>query len=93
MESLGTKVEVKHDFPVAWCTLDQNGDLIGKFKKKQLQQQSALKQQPIQRRILFLGEYYISAGKKTPGGGVLPYMGYIVMCRCEGNDFQAITVA
>ena len=69
MESLGTKVEVKHDFPVAWCTLDQTGDLIGKFKKKQLQQQSALKQQPIQRRILFLGEYYISAGKKPRGGG------------------------
>ena len=20
----------------------------------------------------------------TPGGGVLPYMGYIGMCRCEG---------
>ena len=25
-----------------------------------------------------------------PGGGVLPYMGYIGMCRCEGYDFQAV---
>ena len=24
------------------------------------------------------------------GGGVLPYMGYIGMCRCEGYDFQAV---
>ena len=23
-------------------------------------------------------------------GGVLPYMGYIDMCRCEGYGFQAI---
>ena len=23
------------------------------------------------------------------GGGLLPYMGYICMCRCEGYDFQA----
>ena len=27
--------------------------------------------------------------KKNPrGGGVLPYMGYIGMCRCEGYGFQ-----
>ena len=26
---------------------------------------------------------------ETPGGGVLPYMGYIGMCRCEGYGFQA----
>ena len=26
-----------------------------------------------------------------PGGGmILPYMGYIGMCRCEGYDFQAV---
>ena len=24
------------------------------------------------------------------GGGVLPYMGYIRMCRCEGYGFQAV---
>ena len=24
------------------------------------------------------------------GGGVLPYMGYIGMCRCEGYAFQAV---
>ena len=27
----------------------------------------------------------------TPGGGgVLPYMGYMGMCRCEGYGFQAV---
>ena len=25
-----------------------------------------------------------------PGGGVLPYVGYIVMCRCERYGFQAV---
>ena len=25
-----------------------------------------------------------------PGGEVLPYMGYIGMCRCEGYGFQAV---
>ena len=25
-----------------------------------------------------------------PGGGVLPCMGYIGMCRCEGYGFQAV---
>ena len=24
------------------------------------------------------------------GGGVLPYMGYIGICRCEGYGFQAV---
>ena len=24
------------------------------------------------------------------GGGVLPHMGYIGMCRCEGYGFQAV---
>ena len=27
---------------------------------------------------------------RTPGGGVLPYMGHIGMCRCEGYGFQAV---
>ena len=27
---------------------------------------------------------------KIPRGGVLPCMGYIGMCRCEGNGFQAV---
>ena len=26
----------------------------------------------------------------NPGGGVLPYMDYIGMCRCEGYGFQAV---
>ena len=30
----------------------------------------------------------LSPGKG--GGGVLPYMGYIGMCRCEGYGFQAV---
>ena len=25
-----------------------------------------------------------------PGGGALPYMGYIGMCRCGGYGFQAV---
>ena len=30
-------------------------------------------------------------GVRGPGGGgVLPYMGYIGMCRCEGYGFQAV---
>ena len=29
-------------------------------------------------------------GVLIPGGGVLPYMGYIGMCRCEGYGFQAV---
>ena len=28
--------------------------------------------------------------KPPPPGGVLPYMGYIGMCRCEGYGFQAV---
>ena len=28
--------------------------------------------------------------KKSSGGGVLPYMGHIGMCRCEGYGFQAV---
>ena len=28
--------------------------------------------------------------KGAPGGGVLPYMGYMGMCRCEGYGFQAV---
>ena len=27
---------------------------------------------------------------EPPPGGVLPYMGYIGMCRCEGYGFQAV---
>ena len=26
----------------------------------------------------------------APWGGVLPYMGYMGMCRCEGYGFQAV---
>ena len=27
---------------------------------------------------------------QTPGGGVLPHMGYIGMCHCEGYGFEAV---
>ena len=29
-----------------------------------------------------------SSGRTDPGGGVLPYMGYIGMCRGIGYDFR-----
>ena len=33
----------------------------------------------------------IKVEEKGPGGGgILPYMGYIGMCRCEGYGFQAV---
>ena len=28
--------------------------------------------------------------RRPAAGGVLPYMGYIGMCRCEGYGFQAV---
>ena len=27
---------------------------------------------------------------QSPGGGVLPYMGFVGMCLCEGYGFQAV---
>ena len=37
-------------------------------------------------------EFGISSayGNTCAGGGVLPYMGYIGMCRCERYGFQAV---
>ena len=32
---------------------------------------------------------HTSTYNKSRGGGVMPYMGYIGMYRCEGYDFQA----
>jgi len=31
-----------------------------------------------------------SCSLQPQGGGALPYMGYIGMCRCEGYGFQAV---
>ena len=31
-----------------------------------------------------------SAKHQVPGGGGLPYMGFIGICRCEGYGFQAV---
>ena len=39
------------------------------------------------KRILARGK---SRVLPTDPGGVLPYMGYIGMCRCEGYGFQAV---
>ena len=33
---------------------------------------------------------YLNYAPGVGGGGVLPYMGYIGMCRCEGYGFQAV---
>ena len=33
---------------------------------------------------------FISFFLPGEGGGVLPYMGYVGMCRCEGYGFQAV---
>ena len=43
-----------------WCTLDQTGDLSNRqiFKEQWL-----LKQEVIQLRMCFLGQYYIEAGQ------------------------------
>ena len=32
----------------------------------------------------------VRPGEREGGGGVLPYMGHIGMCRCEGYGFQAV---
>ena len=32
----------------------------------------------------------VNATIPARGGGVLPYMGYIGMCRCERHGFQAV---
>ena len=34
--------------------------------------------------------YLLPYGSQTRGGGVLPYMGHVGMCRCEGYGFQAV---
>ena len=36
--------------------------------------------------------YVVPARGGGPGGGVLPYIGYIGMCRAEGYDFLAVLV-
>ena len=34
--------------------------------------------------------YHREPERSIPGGGVLPYIGYIGICRCEGYGFQAV---
>ena len=41
-------------------------------------------QQPVIPRQIFI------VYQSTTPGGVLPYTGYIGMCRCEGYGFQAV---
>ena len=41
--------------------------------------------------MAFFGEKELYKYRVTsPGGGVLPYMVYIGMCRCEGYGFRAV---
>ena len=46
----------------------------------------------LQRRIAVFSFVRRRTSGKMPrvGGGVLPCMGYIGMCRCEGYGFQAV---
>ena len=41
-------------------------------------------------RLAEAGPEKIRLGLYWPRGGVLPYMGYMGMCRCEGYGFQAV---
>ena len=42
-------------------------------------------------RFLEISAHFsIVSDDSSPGGGVLPYMGYIGMCRWEGYGFQAV---
>ena len=41
------------------------------------------------KRAISLFKYVLQPGGGG-GGGVLPYMGYIGMCLCEGYGFQAV---
>jgi len=36
--------------------------------------------------------FYLAEKVKTPWGGLLPYMGYIGMCRPKGYGFSAVLV-
>ena len=40
--------------------------------------------------ILWTKQPRNSHGDTSPGGGVLPYMGHVGLCRCEGYGFQAV---
>ena len=38
----------------------------------------------------YLSNSLYTTSLQPQGGGALPYMGYIGMCRCEGYGFQAV---
>ena len=40
--------------------------------------------------LMFLGSISGVRMTKSRGEGILPYMDYIGMCRCEGHGFQAV---
>ena len=42
------------------------------------------------RNFLYAHDFFFTPGLNPGGGGVLRYMGYIGMCRCEGYGFQAV---
>ena len=41
-------------------------------------------------RLLVTRPEYLQLSHYPGGGAVLPYIGYIGMCRCEGYGFQAV---
>ena len=45
---------------------------------------------PIESTFHFLLTVFAQASYSPRGGGVLPYMGYIGMYRCEGYGFEAV---
>ena len=44
----------------------------------------------VQLKTISIGNSMICSDIWPRGGGALPYMGYIGMCRCEGYGFQAV---
>ena len=46
----------------------------------------------VEKKSLFKREVTFMFLTETPGGGVLPYMGYIGMCGPKGYGFSAVLV-
>ena len=51
---------------------------------------SALNKHPLYNTCPHNKEEKVEFAEKSRGEGVLPYMGHIGMCRCEGYGFQAV---
>ena len=66
------------DFPIK-----KKGELVGTFGKHPSSLHSTRGAYHLAKKFHYFG------GMLMPGG-VLPYMGYMGMCRCEGSGFQAV---